>query len=447
MGYKKEGMQHYMNITCNPEWVQGYVGTLMQYHVVPYMLPFELRQMNEECELYYRLQYRTTVKAVLGHLQFNRRRVHHLIESIVGVLQMAEEYMFAPELVLWKAEYIFIEADTGKLQFCYYPDEQLDENERGNIRDFLRDVIEVMDKKDEDTMMCLLSFYHLITEPDCTLQKLRGYLMKLEAKPLKQIRENPDMVAVVAEENEMKYEKVKKRKEKKQEASISEEAEETRGEKLIKWMVVAVATINIAFIILLIANVLTYDYIRYLIGSMGVLVVITIIYMNMSKEETPDEMMQHYFENVEQTVPRYDDEKVVVHPASDEYEDDVETYGETSLLRISDMSFERQTVKEEKHGPLILSSFMKERYPTIHIDSSTVVGCMQAGCNYLLKERGISRMHAKLMRKNDGLYVLDLNSTNGTYLNGEILESGEEYILEEGDIIAFAKCEFLVGHE
>jgi pSer/pThr/pTyr-binding forkhead associated (FHA) protein len=53
-------------------------------------------------------------------------------------------------------------------------------------------------------------------------------------------------------------------------------------------------------------------------------------------------------------------------------------------------------------------------------------------------------MHAKLMKKEDGLYLLDLNSTNGTFLNGESLISGEDVKIEEGDIVAFAKCEYMV---
>jgi hypothetical protein len=105
---------------------------------------------------------------------------------------------------------------------------------------------------------------------------------------------------------------------------------------------------------------------------------------------------------------------------------------------------EREIVVEECPRPLVLASFEKGKYPAIQIEKSTVVGCMEEGCNYLLKERGISRMHAKLMKKEDGLYLLDLNSTNGTFLNGESLISGEDVKIEEGDIVAFAKCEYMV---
>ena len=72
---------------------------------------------------------------------------------------------------------------------------------------------------------------------------------------------------------------------------------------------------------------------------------------------------------------------------------------------------------------------------------------MTEGCNYILREKGVSRMHAKLIGQEDGLYLLDLNSTNGTYINGERIESGKDYKLEEGDMVSFARSEYFVVRE
>lgn len=477
-----------MTLPCEKEIQKGYVSCLMQYHSVPYMIPYETREVNGECELYYRLMYRTTLKTVLGHLQLNEKRITHILECIVGVLETAEDFLFSAEMILWNPEYVFIEADTGKLSFCYYPDSLMDEKERGNLKDLIFQILQGMDKRDEQAVFRLRSFYHLITESGCTLQDLKN----LVRKPEKDILQNEKVIQKQAEIKEgynkqesrepetgrkknrkIKKENINQRNEKKQKNKTKEEPEnvneEPTLERIIKWIVVGLSVWNIILIILLICNVLTYEAIRYLIGSMGILIVMTIIYMNISKEETPDEMMQHYFEQIAfetqentgiQNPNRYDSNRGIINENDSkdmemkntdhkniEKDTREEWYGETCLLQMEECDFEKQIVKEEKSGPLILSSFMKEKYPAIHIDTSTVIGCMQAGCNYLLKERGISRMHAKIMNKPDGLFLLDLNSTNGTYLNGTPLESGEEYLLEEGDVVAFAKCEFFVERE
>ena len=36
------------------------------------------------------------------------------------------------------------------------------------------------------------------------------------------------------------------------------------------------------------------------------------------------------------------------------------------------------------------------------------------------------------------MYLLDLNSTNGTFLNDNAIISGKEYLLSEGDVVALS---------
>ncbi len=55
----------------------------------------------------------------------------------------------------------------------------------------------------------------------------------------------------------------------------------------------------------------------------------------------------------------------------------------------------------------------------------------------------ISRIHSRLFIKNDHLYVADANSTNGTYVNGILLEPGMDVEIFPGDRILFAD----VGYE
>lgn len=47
--------------------------------------------------------------------------------------------------------------------------------------------------------------------------------------------------------------------------------------------------------------------------------------------------------------------------------------------------------------------------------------------------KGVSRQHAVLRRRGTHLVVSDMGSTNGTFLNGEQLEPGKEYVVRNGD--------------
>jgi hypothetical protein len=49
------------------------------------------------------------------------------------------------------------------------------------------------------------------------------------------------------------------------------------------------------------------------------------------------------------------------------------------------------------------------------------------------KELGVSRQHARIMRRRELIYVSDLGSSNGTFLNGRPITGNYERILRNGD--------------
>lgn len=241
-------------------------------------------------------------------------------------------------------------------------------------------------------------------------------------------------------EPEKQPEKPEKKHKNKSDMDTFEE-EQSMGLKIVKAFLVIIALINILLIVCLLFNILTYDYMRYLFITMGLLILATIIYMNVQKEESPDEMMQAYFKEQEK------EEWKKQEQSNGRQESKIVIYGETTVLSEEGKSFTKEIAVEKEKHRLYLEALEQGKYDPIHIHNSVVLGCMEEGCNYILKDRGISRMHAKLMEKPDGFYLLDLNSTNGTYLNGQMLESGEDYKIEEGDHIAFAKSEFYAAVE
>jgi hypothetical protein len=47
--------------------------------------------------------------------------------------------------------------------------------------------------------------------------------------------------------------------------------------------------------------------------------------------------------------------------------------------------------------------------------------------------KGVSRKHATIVRRDGALHIVDNNSANGTYLNGQRLVAGQPRILRDGD--------------
>ena len=56
----------------------------------------------------------------------------------------------------------------------------------------------------------------------------------------------------------------------------------------------------------------------------------------------------------------------------------------------------------------------------------------------------ISREHCKIIWRDGIYYIVDLNSTNGTYLNGEALAANREYPIHPGDRLRLSASTFKV---
>ncbi len=65
-------------------------------------------------------------------------------------------------------------------------------------------------------------------------------------------------------------------------------------------------------------------------------------------------------------------------------------------------------------------------------------------CNYVVDSTEISRLHARLTRDHLNIFLEDLGSTNGTFVNGRRLQTGEQYRLRAGDVVSFAQvCQWV----
>jgi len=68
-----------------------------------------------------------------------------------------------------------------------------------------------------------------------------------------------------------------------------------------------------------------------------------------------------------------------------------------------------------------------------------IIGKMNEEVDCRIDDISISRLHAKMIRKNNRIFIFDLNSTNGTSVNGRKLKPGEETMI-------MASSEILLGN-
>ncbi|MFM8378133.1 MAG: FHA domain-containing protein [Planctomycetia bacterium] len=63
---------------------------------------------------------------------------------------------------------------------------------------------------------------------------------------------------------------------------------------------------------------------------------------------------------------------------------------------------------------------------------------------FRIQQDRVSRKHCEFFEQDGGVYLRDLGSTNGTFLNGELLETSAKVPLEPGAVVKVGSLEFRV---
>lgn len=71
-----------------------------------------------------------------------------------------------------------------------------------------------------------------------------------------------------------------------------------------------------------------------------------------------------------------------------------------------------------------------------------IIGKQEGLCDYVILKNTVSRLHLRIDETADGYQITDLNSTNGTYVNGRCLDANETVAIQPGDEIEIADLKF-----
>lgn len=128
--------------------------------------------------------------------------------------------------------------------------------------------------------------------------------------------------------------------------------------------------------------------------------------------------------------------KKIVKEKTDPYlkKEDNSSGGKTILLKRQSAGL--KLIPENAKQPEILVS-----------KNNLVLGRHKKSVDVYLKDSSIGKYHAELIFDNDKYYVRDLNSLNGSYLNGEKISSYETKEIRHNDQIAFANINYRVKYD
>lgn len=118
--YSREMNHNYMIIEA-PDGETGYEARMLSANAIEGLLKFRVHQTEERREYYYEITSRQPLKRVLEKRTLSGGELRSILLGILAVLGRVEEYLLKEEQLLLDPEYLYLEPDRFTVEICMVP--------------------------------------------------------------------------------------------------------------------------------------------------------------------------------------------------------------------------------------------------------------------------------------------------------------------------------------
>ena len=402
-------------------------------HIEP-LLPVKIRHIDNRSLYYYDVTSRQQFSKIYEYRKLSRKNVDNILKSLNEMVDAVNEYMLNLNCIILKTDCIYVDVSKDKLYFAY-GNEQEDSSFQQELKRLFDYVIEHFDHGAGDTdVLYIYNLYQKI---------VRG---EYDASDLKALAET-DSISRDSDINEDKIENDENVLDFIPMEEV-EEQEEVENKKVFLLFNIARVCLGVVMVAA-IGRMLAPSYVPVPVSDMGALIIIIScaaliaviskipksLFTRVETKKVMEPFRYDKKERYEDCNNGRDDDNENCNNGRD---DDNENYdGNTMLLSDYFNNKKDKTVKLLYKG--------NEGFPDIEVSQFPwIIGSMEKNCNTVLKSKLVSHIHACITRDNGEYYVEDLNSTNGTYVNGERLIMNSRRELNNHDEITLAAVSYVV---
>ena len=451
--YKRDMNHNYLILYGEDEInTDSYQVRMLVGNVIPSLLKCRIQGMDGRFLVYFDITSKQALSVLYEEKKMGVEDLRLIFGGFVKAMEDAAEYLMNPGQFIISPEYIYTDIEKQEIYFCMMPGYEKDIKEQFQ---FLTEyILPKIDHQDQDAVILGYGVYKRAMEDSFHLEHIKEELYKTQGQQ--------GTTTTKAEQMKTESEQRQESEDFNPEEEGFWENEEINqefvrdGEKSKRLSLPQKTGVIVLAAILLcgIAAITLMGYLPYLetgtiLGIIIVLVACVMLFVYVSKiKKKPGELRQGREEerdkpkgitgkvptdqtdqsqNTIQSVVKSTNKPVV--KSSQLHAD----YGETVVLSAGAVS-----------GPASLVSKEPGELATIYINEDlTVIGKLETACDAVISLPTVSRIHAKIRKKEDAYYLTDMNSRNGTAVNGRLLLPDEEYRLEPEDEVDFAQARYI----
>ncbi len=452
--YKRD-MNHNYLILYGEEEIDTdlYQVRMLVGNVIPSLLKCRIQGMDGKFLVYFDITSKQALNVLYEERKMKSEDLRLIFGGFVSAMEDAAEYLMNPGQFIMSPEYIYTDIEKQQIYFCMMPG--YDKDIREQFQCLTEYILPKIDHQDGEAVILGYGVYRQAMEDSFHLEHIKEELYKAQGTSRFSKEEQTEAVSEVKREQQEFLPEEGFREDRDTETEFMREGEPTekRG-----WMKKAGIAVLAALLLCVVAAATLSGYLPYLetgviLGGIIVLSACAMLIVRMiqagKKTDIPEQKWTESAENIseikteEKWEERFyeslkEEEEIPKMTAGREIKDSKilqahEDYGETVVLSAAEIS-----------GPASLVSKEPGELATIYLNEDmTVIGKMETACDAVINLPTVSRIHAKIRRKEEEYYLTDMNSRNGTAVNGRLLLPDEEYRLQSEDEVDFAQARYI----
>lgn len=432
--YISDGNYNFLRINCGEERKNTYSYKMITENAIKGLLPSRMRFVDGNTYLYYEIQSKQALYYRYETREINYEDLKNIFYHLCLLGKELEKYLLDFNDIDFDERFIYQNIETRETFFLFYPEK----HQKHSFAVFMEYIVKKINHKDAKAVQISYKLYDISRKEYVLIQEIKQ-LFEEEISEVSGEKGNNNEVIQIKEnkreweieEKELKTKGVPEWEYEENEKKIDKNKEKS---KLVNILIPSALCIILTVLVCIkLSFDLTYNEEILIMGGMVVDIGIIIVYISYILHNKKNIVHGQKVSDEKEGSELFEGaiiEKIQENTEWDckEWEKE-ENYGKTVFIEPEPENILCGLGKNEK---IIIKM---ENFPFS-------VGKLKEEADYVLKDNSVSRLHARFYKEGKSIYLMDMNSTNGTYKNGFRIPPNEKILLEEGDEIAFGQIRF-----
>lgn len=446
--YKRDMNHNYLILYGEKDInTDSYQVRMLVGNIIPSLLKCRIQGVDGKFMMYFDITSKQAVSTLYEEKKLGNEDLRLIFGGFVRVMEEAAEYLINPAQLVLKPQYIFADCEKKELFFCLMPGYDKDIKEQFQL--LTEYILPKIDHEDSEAVILGYGVYRRTMENSFHLEHIKEELYrkqnnKEEIKTETEKDSREISVQETGEENLMQSSGMSENfwQEDKTEKTDSHKL---FGKKVAVFVLILLALAGVTMAIS--GGYLPHQDISVLLGVVlagmgGIMLAVLIIrkakevYKQPQRESREKPQLSEKFVRppVNEILQEGSDDSIkTMMEKKSLHREREEDFGETVVLSAGVVS-----------GPASLVSREPGELAPIYLQEElTVIGKLENACDAVIDLPTVSRIHAKIRKREEEYYLSDMNSRNGTIVNGRLLLPEEEYRLQEEDEVDFAQARYI----